>query len=105
MPNAKQGTLVPLDLIPKVISDMKKGSFMYKVDMHKNIHCKIGDSSYTDEDLLDNWKFFMSEISESRPESVKGRFITGAFLTSTLGPSFRVNAKQIDPASLINLLK
>ncbi len=41
----------------------------------------------------------MESLDDKKPEKIKGKYILGAFLSSTNGPSFRVDADSLDPKS------
>jgi large subunit ribosomal protein L1 len=56
MPNAKVGTLVIAAELANGIRREKAGQATFKVDKGKNIHVSIGKMSFTDEQLLINFK-------------------------------------------------
>lgn len=93
MPNPKTGT-VTLD-VAKAVSDVKKGKVEYRTDTFGNIHVIIGKVSFNDEKLLENAKFFYNTIVKAKPITVKGEFVQSAFVTTTMGPSAKVELNSL----------
>mgnify|MGYP000740854647 FL=1 len=87
MPNPKTGTVTPK--VDTVINDIKKGMVEYRTDSYGNIHTIIGKASFTETALLENLKYVVSTISKSKPTSVKGTFVQGISISSTMGPGIR----------------
>ena len=91
MPNPRTGTVVQTENIPRAISDAKKGRVEYRLDRTSLIHVPIGKASFDEQQLLDNLTLLMDNIVRARPSGVKGQFIRSAFLTTTMGPSIRMD--------------
>ena len=98
MPNPRTGTVVQPEDIPRAIDEAKKGRVEYRLDRTGLIHAPIGKASFEDERLLDNLTTVMDAVVRARPSAVKGQFIRSAFLSTTMGPSIRM-----DLASTITL--
>ena len=43
--------------------------------------------------LLENYNFFIESIRKEKPDTIKGEFIKGTYLTSTMGISYKVGGK------------
>ncbi len=84
MPNPKTGT-VTMD-VAKAVSDIKGGKIDFRVDKHANLQFIIGKTSFTDEALLENYQAALDEVLRLKPASAKGRYITKATLSTTMGP-------------------
>lgn len=91
MPNAKIGTLTSEKELKSSLIQAKAGQVNYRVDAGKNICVPIGKINFKDEDLLRNFKSFMLSLTEKKPASLKGKYYTGAFIKSTMGPRWRLN--------------
>ena len=91
MPNPRTGTVVQPEDIPRAVSDTKKGRVEYRLDRTSLIHVPIGKASFDEQQLLDNLSLLMDNIARARPSGVKGQFIRSAFLTTTMGPSIRMD--------------
>ncbi|MDD6278014.1 MAG: 50S ribosomal protein L1 [Bacilli bacterium] len=94
MPNPKTGTVTPK--VDTVINDIKKGMVEYRTDSYGNIHTIIGKASFTEAALLENLKYVVSTISKSKPTSVKGTFVQGISISSTMGPGIKVDKNSFD---------
>lgn len=94
MPNPKTGTVTPK--VDTVINDIKKGMVEYRTDSYGNIHTIIGKASFTETALLENLKYVVSIISKSKPTSVKGTFVQGISISSTMGPGIKVDKNSFD---------
>ncbi len=84
MPNPKTGT-VTMD-VAKAVSDIKGGKIDFRVDKNGNLSFIIGKSSFSTDDLTENFQSVAEEIKRLRPSTVKGKYIAKATLSSTMGP-------------------
>lgn len=75
----------------------KAGQVSFRVDDGRNIHTQIGKMSFSDEQLLENWRSVMKTLVDKRPPSLKGKYFTEAYIKSTMGPSWKINLTDIDP--------
>ncbi len=94
MPNPKTGT-VTMDVV-KAVSDVKAGRVEYRTDSYGNIHGIIGKVSFSDEDLLENFKAFVSTIVKAKPATAKGEYIKNISITTTMGPGIKVDVNSFD---------
>jgi large subunit ribosomal protein L1 len=95
MPNPKSGT-VTFD-IEKAVKDIKKGKLEYRADKYGVVHSTIGRVSFDFKRLLENYAAFIDAIIKSKPSSAKGRYIKSIFVSSTMGPSVKIDPnKDID---------
>ena len=91
MPNPRTGTVVQPDELPRAIREAKLGRVEYRVDRTSLIHVPIGKASFEVEQLLDNLTSLMDNIVRARPSGVKGQYIRTAYLTTTMGPSVKMD--------------
>ena len=94
MPNPKTGT-VTTD-VKKAISDVKKGRVEYRTDSYGNVHGLVGKVSFTEEQLKDNIKAFVSIILKSKPSVVKGVYVKNVSLSTTMGPGIKLDVNSFD---------
>ena len=93
MPNPKAGT-VTMD-VTKAVNDIKAGKIEYRLDKTNIIHVPVGKASFTEEQLSDNFQTLMGAINKAKPASLKGQYVKGATLASTMGPGVRLNVVKI----------
>ena len=89
MPNPKSGT-VTMD-IARAVNDIKAGKVEYRLDKTAIIHCPIGKVSFGKEKLQENLNVLMEAINKAKPAAAKGTYMRSVYLSSTMGPSVRVN--------------
>ena len=94
MPNPKTGT-VTMDT-KKAVEEVKKGRVEYRTDSFGNVHALIGKVSFSDEDLIDNLKTFVTLIIKSKPSVVKGTYVKNISLSATMGPGIKVDPSSFD---------
>ena len=84
MPNPKTGT-VTMDTA-KAVTDIKGGKIEFRNDKHANLHFIIGKVSFDEKNLVENYAAALEEITRLKPSASKGRYITKAVLSTTMGP-------------------
>ncbi len=89
MPNPKSGT-VTMD-VSKAVNEIKAGKVEYRLDKTAIIHCPIGKVSFGMEKLNQNLATLMEAIIKAKPAAAKGTYVRSIFLSTTMGPSVRVN--------------
>ena len=84
MPNPKTGT-VTMD-VAKAVTDITGGRIEFRVDKHGNLAFILGKTSFSEEQLLDNYAAAQEEILRLKPTTSKGRYILKATMATTMGP-------------------
>ena len=93
MPNPKVGT-VTMD-VTKAVSDAKGGAVEFRVEKAGVIHAGVGKASFTEDKLAENVTAFLAAIQKARPTGAKGVFVKKIALTSTMGPSVRIDTSEV----------
>ncbi len=93
MPNPKSGT-VTTD-VQKAVSEAKAGKVEYRVDSTGIVHVGFGKVSFGKEKLLDNAKTLTASIKSNKPASIKGSYVKSLFVTTTMGPSIKVDIAEV----------
>jgi large subunit ribosomal protein L1 len=62
----------------------------FKDDDGGHIHLSIGKVSFTESQLQENFLAFIEALKKAKPQSAKGTYIDTIFLTSSMGPSIKV---------------
>ena len=88
MPNPKLGTVTAN--IPETVKLIKSGQVEIKNDKDGNIGTNIGKKSFSDQNLINNFNSIIEVISKEKPSNVKGQLIKSAFITSTMGVSYKL---------------
>lgn len=95
MPNPRTGTMVQMQDLPRAIDEAKKGRVEYRIDRTAIIHVPVGKISFSKDKLYENIATIVDAVLKARPSSVKGAFIRTAFLTSTMGPSIKLDVNAL----------
>jgi large subunit ribosomal protein L1 len=93
MPNPKLGT-VTAD-ITMAVKNAKGGQVEYRVEKAGLVHAGVGKISFTEGDLLKNAKVFLDSLVKAKPNALKGTYLKGVYLSSTMGPSLKVDLSTI----------
>ena len=89
MPNPKLGTVT--DDLKKAISDAKLGQVEIKNDKDGNIGLSLGKKSFSDDKVIKNYIAILDVLErEKGNQTVKGDLIKSAFITSTMGVSYKL---------------
>ena len=89
MPNPKSGTVTPN--VGRAVEEIKRGKIEYRVDRYGIIHGIIGKKSFDLDSLVENYFALRDELQRVRPAPVKGRYFKSVAVTTTMGPSIKVD--------------
>ncbi len=92
MPNPKTDT-VGTDM-KKIVGELKKGKIAFKNDDGANVHVSVGKASFSEAQIKENINAFVDTIRKLKPGSSKGTYLKALYLTSTMGPSVKVDIAQ-----------
>ena len=88
MPNPKTDT-VGKD-IKKLITELKKGKAAFKNDDTANVHQAISKVSFSEVQIKENLTAFLDALKKAKPSSSKGTYIQSLYLTTSMGPSIKM---------------
>ena len=94
MPNPKSGT-VTID-VAAAVREVKQGKIDFKVDKFGIVHTSIGKVSFTEQQIVENAREFMSTIMKLKPATAKGTYVKSVYLSSTMSKGVKVDTKSID---------
>merc|ERR1712039_50286 len=98
MPNPKTGTVTknPAD----AVKEFKGGKLAFRADKFGIVHAGIGKVSFKNEDLMKNLKAIVDAIESNKPTGAKGTYWKTLFISSSMGPSFRISISRTREAKL-----
>ena len=89
MPNPKLGSVT--DNLKKAVIDAKAGQVEIKNDKDWNIGLSLGKKNFSDDKLIKNFNAIFEILErEKGNNTIKGNLIKNAFLTSTMGVSYKI---------------
>ena len=92
MPNPKLGTVT--NNIQSTVKALKSGQIEIKNDKDGNVGVSIGKKSFPDNKIKENFDSLMQTIYKEKPNGIKGNFVQSAFITSTMGVSYKLKLSQ-----------
>jgi len=92
MPNPKSGTVT--DNVGQAIKDVKHGQVRFKTEQAGVVQGTIANSSMEKEKIKDNLDSFVTELKRLKPASSKGLYIKAIYLSTTMGPGYRIDISQ-----------
>ena len=89
MPNPKLGSVT--EDLKKAVSDAKSGQAEIRNDKDGNIGVSIGKKSFNDDQLIKNFNAILDILEKEKSNNtLKGDLIKSAFITSTMGVSYKL---------------
>jgi large subunit ribosomal protein L1 len=92
MPNPKAGTVT--FEVGKAIQEIKAGKIEYRLDRAGQIHAPIGKVSFDEIKLSENLRALIEALVRSKPSAAKGVYLKSAAVSSTMGPSVKLNLQN-----------
>ena len=92
MPNPKLGTVT--NNVQSTVKALKSGQIEIKNDEDANVGVSIGKKSFSNNKIKENFNSLIQTILKEKPTGVKNDFILSAFLTSTMGISFKLKLEK-----------
>ena len=93
MPNPKLGSVT--DDLKNAIINAKSGQAEIRNDKDGNIGVSIGKKSFSDDKLLKNYNAILETFEKEKSNNtIKGDLIKSAFITSTMGVSYKLKLNK-----------
>jgi len=91
MPNPKSGTVT--NDIAKAIKELKAGKLDARVEKNGILQSSIGKTSFSEQELKENFETLRSALMSAKPNSFKGKYLNSISLSSTLGPGIKIGTE------------
>lgn len=93
MPNPKSGTVT--NDVSKAVNEAKAGRLEYRVDSTGIVHVGVGKVSFGADKLTQNLRAVFASIKSNKPASVKSTYVKAVHITTTMGPSIKIETSEI----------
>lgn len=93
MPNPKTGT-VTFD-VSQAIRDVKAGKVEFRADKQAIVHVALGKAKFSEEQILRNFATLYDALLRAKPSAAKGTYVKSVYLTSTMGPSLKLDSSKL----------
>merc|ERR1712187_15179 len=77
------------------INEFKVGKLELRADKAGIVHLGIGKANFKTEELIEKLKALVEAIESNRPSGAKGVYWKNLFISSTMGPGFRIDINKI----------
>ena len=92
MPSPKSGTVT--ENIDKAVKEIKHGQVRFKAEQEGIVQGTIANVSMKKAQLKENFDSFINELKRLKPASSKGIYFKSVFLSTTMGPGYRIDTSQ-----------
>ncbi|WOH14701.1 hypothetical protein DCAR_0934223 [Daucus carota subsp. sativus] len=79
----------------KAINEFKKGKVEYRADKTGIVHLPFGKANFSEEDLLVNLLAAVKSVESNKPPGAKGVYWKSAHVCSSMGPSIKLNIRDM----------
>jgi len=93
MPNPKLGTVTPD--VKGAIEAAKAGQIEFRVEKAGVIHAGVGKASFTEKQIAENVSAVIDALNRAKPSGVKGTYMMGVSISSTMGRGIRLNLAEM----------
>ena len=93
MPNPKLGT-VTMD-VASAVKAVKGGQIEFRVEKAGIVHAGVGKVSFPADSIGENISTFINAIAKAKPTGVKGTYMKRVSISSTMGPSVRLDISHL----------
>lgn len=94
MPSPRAGTVVDANGLAKAIDEARKGRVEFRLDRLALMHVPVGKASFGADQLEENIATLVEEIVKAKPSGGKGSYVRSLHLTSTMGPSVKLELQS-----------
>lgn len=94
MPNPKAGTVVNPEDLGRAVSEARAGRVEFRNDKTGNLHIPLGKIQFTEDQIMQNLTAVLDAVRRAKPSGVKGIYVRRLVLTSTMGPSIKLDANS-----------
>jgi len=91
MPNPKSGTVT--NDVGKAVKELKAGKLDARVEKNGILHSSIGKTSFSPDQLKENFDALHNAIISAKPNSFKGKYLKSISISSTHGPGLKVGVE------------
>lgn len=92
MPSKKSGNVT--DDPAAAVAELKAGKVEYRMDRGAVVHCPLGKVSFTEEQILENFRALLKAIQAARPSSLTGRYMRSLSVACSMGPGVKVSLED-----------
>lgn len=88
MPNPRLGTVT--NDVAAAVASAKGGAVEFRAEKAGIVHAGVGKASFSEDAIAENIRTFVTAVARAKPSGSKGTYIERVSITSTMGPSVRL---------------
>ena len=81
--------------VTKAVEEIKAGKVEYRAEKAGIVHVGIGKVSFSDDQLVENFKAIHDALDKAKPASSKGVYFKSVTVSSTMGPGITVDPNAV----------
>jgi large subunit ribosomal protein L1 len=93
MPNPKLGSVT--NDVAQAIQAAKGGQVEFRVEKAGIVHAGVGKASFSEQAIEENLRVFVDAVIKAKPSGAKGTYLNKVSLSSTMGPSVRIDIASL----------
>lgn len=93
MPSPKSGTVTTN--VSQAVKEAKAGKVEYRVDSNGIVHLSVGKVSFGEDKIVSNTRAVFASIKAAKPASIKGNYVISVYLTTSMGPSIKIDPSEL----------
>src|SRR5471032_3404665 len=80
------------------LKEIKAGKVEFRTDKTALVHVPVGKLSFDPQKLVDNAMTVIISVLKAKPSAAKGKYVKGAFISSTMGPGIPLDSTVMELA-------
>ena len=96
MPNPKVGT-VTMD-VKEAVEAAKGGQVTFRAEKNGVVHAGVGKASFSEEQIEQNLRAFISAVTKAKPSGAKGVYIKKIGISSSMGVGVKIDVANAEAA-------
>jgi len=93
MPSKKAGNIT--DDVGGAVGLLKAGKVEFKMDRGAVLHVPLGLTSFSEDELRENFESLIAAVVAARPASVSGRYVRSITISATMGPGIKILVSDV----------
>jgi large subunit ribosomal protein L1 len=81
--------------VAQAVKDVKAGKVEFRADKQGILHVPIGKTKFSEAQLMTNFATLYDAVLRAKPSAAKGTYVKSVYITSTMGPSIKLDPSKL----------